>query len=260
MTPHKPSDAILAVDVGNTRVALAVWRDDKLGQTHYLEGDPGPAWRSRLETIWQETAGARNPVIAVSSVHPKRARLLSDLLAEITGVEPLRVRDDLPLPIEVDVTNPDKIGTDRICAAAAAYDRLDGACAIASFGTATTVDCVSDEGHFLGGAILPGVQMSCQALHEHTARLPRIEPSVPAGPFGKNTYEAIAGGVAYGQVGALREIVERFARALNRWPHLVITGGSAPLIAEVAEFVDSHVPELCLLGVVLAYRKASETT
>lgn len=128
---------------------------------------------------------------------------------------------------------------------------------MASFGTAITVDCVSEEGHFLGGAILPGFDLSCQALHEGTAQLPRVSPTTPGAVFGKNTHDAIINGVAFGAAGALREIVERYATELREWPKLVITGGNAPLIAELVDFVDAVVPDLCLMGIALAYREAA---
>jgi type III pantothenate kinase len=146
---------------------------------------------------------------------------------------------------------------DRVCSAAAAYERTGSACAVASFGSAITIDCVSDDGRFLGGAILPGLDLSFQALHIGTAVLPRVLPAAPTSPFGKNTHDAIVNGVAYGAVGALREIVERFATELGHWPPLVLTGGNAPLIASLADFVDAVVPDLCLIGIALAYRRAA---
>ena len=251
------ADALLAVDVGNSRIGLSVWDRDGLHRARHVRVDQPDHWRDTLEEVWATTAGARSRAIVIGSVNPPAARRFSDLAAEACHSEPFQVREDLPLPIELDVDNPREVGVDRVCAAAAAYDRIRGACAIASFGTATTVDCVSDEGRFLGGAILPGLQISCDVLHERTARLPRVAPGVPTGVFGKNTHDAIVNGVVYAAVGALREIVERFATELRRWPHLVITGGQAPLIAPFAEFVDSHVPDLCLMGVALAYRRAA---
>jgi type III pantothenate kinase len=159
------------------------------------------------------------------------------------------------MPLDID--NEDEVGVDRVCSAAAAYERVNGACAVASFGTAMTVDCVSSEGHFLGGAILPGFDLSYAALNDGTAQLPRIAVGPPAGVFGRNTHDAILNGVAFGAVGALREIVERFATELREWPQLVVTGGNGALIAELADFVDSVVPDLCLMGIALAHRKAA---
>jgi type III pantothenate kinase len=94
-------------------------------------------------------------------------------------------------------------------------------------------------------------------LHDRTALLPRVCPAAPNSPFGKNTHDAIINGVTLGTIGALREIVERFAAELHQWPELVITGGNAPMVGELAEFVDAVVPDLCLMGIALAYRQAA---
>ena len=93
---------------------------------------------------------------------------------------------------------------DRVCAAAAAYERANEACAVASFGSATTIDCVSAKGRFLGGAILPGFQMAYDALHHRTDALPRVQEGAPTSPFGKSTHDAIVNGVTFGTVGAPR--------------------------------------------------------
>lgn len=252
-----PADAVLAVDIGNTRIGMAVWDDDGLHATRHLSTDKAGTWGGALEEIWATTVGVKARAIAIASVGRQVTRRFADLATEVCDLEPLHIRDDLPLPLPLDIENPREVGVDRVCAAAAAYDRIQTACAVASFGTATTVDCVSAEGHFLGGAILPGLAMSCDALHAHTARLPRVSPGQPVGIFAKNTHDAIVNGVAFAAVGALREIVERFATELGQWPEVVITGGSAPLVAACADFVDAHVPDLCLIGIALAYRKAA---
>lgn len=253
---QEPADAVLAVDIGNTRIGLAIWNDDGLHDTRHISiAEPG-TWREALEDVWAAAGATKKRAIVVGSVAPQAARRFSDLATEVCDSEPLHLRADVPLPLVLDVENPREVGVDRVCAAAAAFDRVQEACAVASFGTATTVDCVSVEGHFLGGAILPGLEISCAALHEHTARLPRVSLTAPLGVFGKNTHDAIVNGVVYAAVGALREIVERFATELRQWPKLVVTGGSAPLVVEAADFVDAYVPDLCLMGIALAYRKA----
>jgi type III pantothenate kinase len=251
-----PVDALLAVDVGNTRIGMGVWDGGGMHRSSHVRNDQPSSWGPALEEVWATTLGVKKRAIVIGSVSPPIARRLADVAAEVCDSEPVSVRDDLPLPLPLDIENPREVGVDRVCSAAAAFDHLREPCAIASFGTATTIDCVSGEGRFLGGAILPGLDISCAALHKHTAKLPRVSPAPPTGVFGKNTYDAIVNGVAYAAVGALREIVERFAGELNQWPKLVITGGRAPLVAELADFVDAHVPNLCLMGIALAYRKA----
>lgn len=254
----KPADALLAVDIGNSQIGLAVWDDDGLHDSRRLSTTRPATWRVALEEIWETTVGARTRAVVIGSVGPQTACQVSDLAIEVCHVEPVHVRDDLPLPMPMDIDNPREVGVDRVCSAAAAHHRLQQACAVASFGTATTVDCVSADGHFLGGTILPGLQMSCDALHDHTVKLPRVSAAIPAaGPFGKNTHDAIVNGVAYAAAGALREIVERFATELRQWPHLVVTGGAAPIVAQAVDFIDSYVPDLCLMGIALAYRRAA---
>ena len=251
-----PADAILAVDIGNTRIGMACWDDDGLHDAQHVSVHEPDAWGATLETLWGQLQGREYRAVVISSVHPQHGMRFADLASEVCDVDPLRVRDDLPFPMAVRVDSLAEIGVDRICSAAAAFEHIQGACAIASFGTATTIDCVSAEGVYLGGTILPGLQTACDALHDATAALPQVEIGSPRGVFGRNTHDAIINGVVFSAVGGLREIVERFATELGAWPQLVITGGNAPIIAEQADFIDSYVPNLCLMGVALAYRRA----
>lgn len=257
MPDVQPADAILAIDVGNTRIGIGLWDADGLHDVLRVPADQDANWRQSLRQTWELARGAQNRVVALGSVNGTNAARLSVLIEEVCAVEPLRVRDDLPLPMPLHIENAREVGVDRICCAAAAYERVQTGCAVASFGTATTIDCVSDEGEFLGGTILPGFDMSCDALHQCTAQLPRVQPALPENAFGKNTHDAIVGGVAYAMVGALREIVERFATDLGQWPTLIITGGNAELVHPLADFVDAVVPDLCLMGVALTYRRAA---
>jgi len=252
----EPADALLAIDVGNTRIGLGIWDGDGLHDSRRLTLDQPAEHRAAFEDLWQTMNGGRRAVV-IGSVNAAHTARVQELIEEISGLAALRVREDLPLPMPVDVQNPSEIGVDRVCSAAAAFERVRAACTVASFGTAITVDCVSDAGRFLGGTILPGMQMSCDALHGGTCQLPRVAPAIPTAVFGRNTHDAIVNGVVYGALGALREIVERYATELREWPQLVITGGNAPLVAELVDFVDAVVPDLCLMGIALAYRAAA---
>jgi len=246
----------LAIDIGNSRVGLGIWDGDGLHDARRVQTEHLDDHRAALTETWGAMNGGRRAAV-IGSVNPVLTARLQELVEEVCGVTAYRVRDDLPLPMPLELDNGHEVGVDRVCCAAAAYERIGRACAVASFGTAITVDCVSDRGHFLGGAILPGLQMACDALHHGTAQLPRVSPATPSAVFGKNTHDAIVSGVVYGVLGALREIVERFATELREWPKLVITGGNASLVAELAEYVDAVVPDLCLMGVALAYRNAA---
>ncbi|MCG3126891.1 MAG: Type III pantothenate kinase [Phycisphaerae bacterium] len=257
MVGFPPMDGLLAIDIGNTRVGMAAWDTHGLHHARHVQLADPQSWRDALRITWSHLARHGKRTVVVGSVVPGATAAVCKLAGDVCDVEPLRIRDDLPLPMPLELDRDDEVGVDRVCSAAAAFDAIGGPCAIASFGSATTIDCVSSEGHFIGGTIMPGVEMSWRALHEFTAALPQVSGAVGRSPFGKSTHDCMVNGVLYGAAGALREIVERFATELGQWPHLVLTGGAAPLVAELVDFADSLVPDLCLRGVALAYRKAS---
>jgi len=118
-----------------------------------------------------------------------------------------------------------------------------------------TVDLVDEEGTLTGGAIFPGLRMQLRALREYTTVLPEVEPGIPDTPLGRNTTEAMQTGVCRGVVGAVRALVEAYATQLNRWPHVLATGGDLALVSPLCDFVDTQVQYLVLRGVGVAYTK-----
>jgi len=181
---------------------------------------------------------------------------------------PLVIRSPERFPLVVDVDEPARVGLDRLLNAIAAnrIRRKSTPAIIVDCGTATTVDVVSETGAFSGGAILPGFTLCARALHRYTEVLPLIsleelfalpvsEDTHPA--LGKNTHEAIRSGVFWGQIGAIRELVDRLCesacpgRGEDRDIDLLITGGGARLL--VPHLPDAvHCPSLPLQGLVLA--------
>jgi len=156
------------------------------------------------------------------------------------------------------VDEPDKVGTDRVVAAAAAYDVVEDAVVVADFGTAVTIDLVDQHGIFQGGVICPGFEISARALKENTTQLPNIKVTKPNAPYGKNTADAINCGLYYSIIGTLEEAVRRYAEHIGRWPQTVITGSAAKTIRDDCEFIDNYAPNLVVKGIVLAYQKYIE--
>jgi type III pantothenate kinase len=136
---------------------------------------------------------------------------------------------------------------------AAAFEQMGKGCVVVDAGTAITVDCCNDQGQFLGGSISPGVNMMLDALHEHTAKLPRVEFKTPTGAIGKNTEQAILQGAYHGVRGMVKELVENYATELGYWPDLIATGGDAQALFEGWELVHAVAPDLTLYGIALAY-------
>ncbi len=169
-----------------------------------------------------------------------------------------RLTNDM-LPIEVRVEQPERVGTDRLVAALAADARRTAgqAAIVIDAGSAITVDLVSADGAFEGGAIVPGFAMMATALAQQTDQLPLIEPIdwLQAPPVvGKSTEQAIRSGLFWSHVGAVRELVGRISNELDHTPELFVAGGDAETIAEFLEPAAQVVPHLVFQGMLIAYR------
>ena len=246
---------LLVVSVGNTRVGFGVFQDGQLTrcERHKLGED-----ESRLieaAQVWGKMTADSNQPAVIASVNPPVGSLVAGVLAEDVGMKVLVVGMDLPLPINTDLPAPEQVGVDRLLNAAMAFERMQGPVAVIDAGTAITIDCVSAEGVFLGGCILPGLGLSARGLREKTALLPEVELVRPDWVFGKDTRQAIVGGIYLGAVGAIREILERYATELGAWPVAVVTGGDGELLRAECDFIQAYVPDLTLMGIELAYRQ-----
>lgn len=248
---------VVCVVAGNTTVRTA-WAQG----TECVAGPVVPT--SQASALSERLGGwmanlERRPVHAiVASVVPERLGEIAGTLEGLVRRPALVVGADVPLPMNLDVEQPERVGSDRVCAAAAAFEALGQCCVVASFGTALTIDAVGDDGVFLGGAILPGLGLAARSLHEHTALLPSIEMSDPPPLPARNTEAAMIAGIVYGAIGALREITERMAERFGKWPPLILTGGDAERVARLCRFADRVDPLLTLRGVHLAYRRWCE--
>src|SRR5262245_62003842 len=137
------------------------------------------------------------------------------------------------------------VGGDRLAQASAAWHRVGGPCVVVSMGTAITIDVVNGRGEFSGGLIAPGLRLMARALHEHTARLPEVEPARLKSPLGRHTREAIQAGISFAAEGLLRASLARLKGRVYG------TGGDGALFRE---FFDVFVPDLALEGVAKSYR------
>jgi type III pantothenate kinase len=250
-----PAVVTLLLDVGNSRVAVGLEQRRVVAAVGHCPADRVEELPALLESAGRTLATPPTQAV-ICSVNDATLEKVCSVLADRLSLTPMIIGREIPLPMPMRIDNPERVGADRVCSAAAAFEQVRQACAIADLGTAITIDLASEQGEFLGGAILPGLKLAARALHRYTARLPEIEPHDPVANCGRNTVEAINNGIVLGVVGALREIVERYAGELGRWPPLVATGGDAELIARQCDFIDAVVPDLTLRGIALAYRRA----
>lgn len=244
-------DAVLLVDVGNTTIHFAGWQNEAVHYVSSTPTDDADAFAIAFDEIARRFKHGPTLVV-MGSVVPDAANRIRAFIEGRPGLKLLVVGEDIQPPIPVDVLEPNSVGIDRLCAAAAAYHFTGHACTVVDFGTAVTVDLVDDRGAFVGGAILPGAGLQSRILAEAAAALPLVEPKAPDNPIGQNTTDAIRAGLAFGIPGAVRALVERYATVLNYWPQVVATGGDLEWMLQNCSFVDSPVPNLTLIGLGLS--------
>jgi type III pantothenate kinase len=256
---------MIAIDIGNTNIDVGLFVDDKEQSVKSIPGRSRAKLTNCLKSAWKEIPiaesskeGKRDGVIVVSSVKPAWTELVRQIAVDDLDEEIHVIGKDIPLPMTLWVDEPDKVGTDRVVSAAAAYAVTGDVVVVADFGTAVTIDLVDDNGTFLGGVICPGFEISAKTLERNTAQLPKAKITRPKAPYGKSTTEAINCGLYYSAVGTLEEVIRRYAEKIGRWPQTVITGAAAKTIKDDCNFIDSFVPNLVVKGIVLAYKKYIE--
>jgi len=250
-----PDAPVTVIAIGNSRTALGIWTSGQVAAVVRVPtGDVG-AFDEAFEELARSMPLGRPAAAVVSSVVPMALATVRARIEALIDRAALVIGEQVARPIDVCVPEPAKVGMDRLCNAAAAYERLEHSCVVVDFGTAVTVDLVDDDGVFQGGAILPGLRLQFAALHQHTAQLPEVPVEIPEDPVGRSTREAMQSGVCRGLCGAVRGLVEAYASKINHWPQTVATGGDAVLLAPYCDFLDNVVPDLCLRGVGLAYSR-----
>lgn len=252
---------LLCLDVGNSQIHGGVFEEDTL-RTQFRKSTH-PLGASDEFGVFFTSVLRENGVdphsisqVAVCSVVPAAAYPIRSASMKYFHREPFLLQAGVKTGLRVRYRNPHEVGPDRIAGAiAAAQRRPANNIIVVDCGTATTFDVVTAEGDYLGGAILPGIGISVEALAGKTARLPSVEIMRPAAALGRSTVESIQAGIYHGHVGAIRHLVSELSREAfgGTRPYVVGTGGFARMLLAENLF-DEVVPELVLLGL----RRAAE--
>jgi type III pantothenate kinase len=184
--------------------------------------------------------------IVVSSVVPPLDPVLRQVCERYFNLKPLFIEPGVKTGMPVHYDNPAEVGADRIVNAVAAFEKYGGPCVVVDFGTATTFDCVSGKGEYLGGVICPGIGISADALFQRTARLPRVEIRKPARVIGSNTVGSLQSGLYYGYLGLVDGILELLLKELGPETAGIATGGLGSMIGTGSKYI-KHVDEFLTL-------------
>ncbi len=246
---------LLVLSVGNSRIAIGVFHAGELKHSARVPVKDRGQWTAEITKAWRLLPESGKPAIVGCSVNPDIDDPLEELVLKLTNHVVEWVGEEIPLPMKVLTDEPTVTGMDRVVTLAAAYEQMEKACVVVDAGTAITVNVCNDAGEFLGGAIAPGVSTMLDALHDKTAKLPRLAFEVPTELIGKSTQQAILNGVYHGVRGMVKELVENYAMELGYWPDLIATGGDSKMLFEGWELVHAVSPDLILYGLALAYTR-----
>jgi type III pantothenate kinase len=195
--------------------------------------------------------------IVISSVVPPLDPVLRQVCEKYFDSKPLFIEPGIKTGMPVHYDNPAEVGADRIVNGVAAFEKYGGPCIVVDFGTATTFDCVSAKGEYLGGVICPGIGISADALFSRTARLPRVEIRKPARVIGSNTVGSLQSGLYYGYLGLVDGILDLLLAEMGKDTNVVATGGLGPMIGTGSKYI-KHVDDfLTLEGLRLIWERNS---
>jgi type III pantothenate kinase len=261
---------LLVLDVGNTNTVLGVFaKMAKVDPTASRGADTESRRYELLVANWRVATVATQTVdeygvlfrnlfamgnleangihgIVISSVVPPLDSTLGQVCERYFSTKPLFIEPGVKTGMPVHYDNPAEVGADRIVNSVAAFEKYGGPCIIVDFGTATTFDCVSSKGEYMGGVISPGIGISADALFERTARLPRVDIRKPPQIIGSNTVGSLQSGLYYGYLGLVDGILELLVGELGRETKVIATGGLASLIGTGSKHI-KHVDEFLTL-------------
>lgn len=251
---------LFVMDIGNTNMVLGLYRNDQLifdwriQTNHHATSDEYAMIFKNLlahaEVDIHEIKGC-----VVSSVVPPLIHTMKQFCQKYLSLKPIVLEPGVKTGLNILYDHPREVGADRIVNAVAAIDQYGTPVIVVDFGTATTFCLIDEQGNYCGGAIVPGIQISADALLQRAAKLPRVEILKPPSVIGKNSVQSIQAGLYYGYVHLVDGMVRQIQQHLSVSPKVVATGGLAELICGDSETIDEINPKLTLDGLKLIYER-----
>lgn len=241
---------ILACDIGNTHIAIGLFNGDCLVLKTQAPTEDFKQFGRFLKNILKKKniIPLKMRAGVVCSVVPKISQEIKNALRGITDMPLYIVGEHLMVPIKNLYAKPRQVGQDRLVCAYMAMELYGAPVISVDLGTAITFDIVSKNRAYLGGIILPGLNLSLSALHRHTALLPQVKPARPKLLIGKDTRSSMLSGITFGFGSMIDGLIEKLKKELGLSSKVIATGGDSSLIKPYCKKVDYFEPDLILKG------------
>lgn len=249
---------ILALDVGNTNIKIALAKNDSIIVSWRLsskQSRTADEFGMELLNLIKHNGCAIENIdgVIISSVVPSLNYTIVHAITYYIGLKPIIVSSEIKTGITIKYNPASSLGADRIANAVGAYYTYGAPCIVIDLGTATTCGVVNANGEFIGGCIAPGIITSAEALSAKAAKLPLVELVRPEKAIADDTIQNIQSGMIIGFRGLVREIVKEFKKELNDTNVKVIaTGGLTELIQD-DNLIDVLDRALTLKGLIKLY-------
>ncbi len=254
----------LMIDIGNTHTVLGLYENDAL-KKHWRISSRYSRTEDEIWVVVDSFLKLNNMNsemingVCISSVVPEETRIYRKMVEKYLSCKPMHISPELNLGLDILYQDPYAVGADRICNAVAGKKKYGVPLIVLDFGTATTFDCINDNGDYLGGVICPGIESAASILHHKAAKLPKIELVFPPNVIGSNTEESMQSGIMYGSVELIQGMIKKIKSELGGSPKVVATGGLAHTIAKRTQAIDIVDENLILEGIYLLYKRNLST-
>ena len=251
---------IFAVDAGNTHISIGCIEGQCIKNVARIETNTRKTeyeYAAIMDSIIRRflKKGGKLDGSVLSSVVPNLTPVLCASIELSTGLRPIKVGSGIKTGLDIGIDDPGQLGADLVCAAVAALNIYRPPIIIIDLGTATTMTAIDKNSRFLGGAILPGVNISAESLASETSQLPRVSIIAPKRCISTNTVECIQSGLVFGQAAAIDGIIDRMEEELGYKAQLLATGGlSSVIIPNCRHKIDIE-PDLLLKGLAIIWEK-----